>query len=954
MGFIITLALFAVAFALNEITARQTDVENARPSELGDFQIPTATEQRKIPILWGTARIKGPNIVWYGDLRQDPITQTQKVSFFSKKTSVVGYKYSLGIQLALCRGGGFAPAAEQFQLLRFFVDEEVLFDGTQGEGEIAIDRPMLFGGDDLGAGGMTGTLYVRVGTETQTAPTYLEAFQQASNGDTPGYRGTAYLVWNGTVGNRTSLPPWSAEGRRIPNGLGLASPTVNGGNDANPMNCMFEIITNDEWGYGFGSADVDTAAFAAAAEVLRLEGNGISWVWDSERDVREIVREIERQIDGVVFIDRSTGKWTVSLARAGYDIDDVPQITDDDLIEMRDFKRAAWEDTSNSVQVSFSHRGRDYQGTYAPAIDHGNIFIQGGQIKDVAVSYPMVKDPSLANDIAWRELRTLSTPLLAVKLVVDRSYYEINPGDVVAWTNESLGFTKLAMRVTRVDLGDLSSNRITLDLVEDVFRFDDGSFVAPDNGDWEPPVDTLVAFPTDESLAFEAPRAFLRIDPDNTNGLSIQRVWAGGRNQGDGATAINILDDVLGPYTLGGEAFGFLVAGELNSALGKATNTDGVSNDTVSLTATPSNQLAILGAAQNATDTDIGSSLLNIAIVGDEIIGFRSASANGALVDLETVYRGLLDTPQQEHDAGTPVYLLTNGGNMTDRLYDVGSVNIKLQPISATDTLAEASAPAIAVTLDDRSRRPYLPSRYELNGDYWPTSRSLDSTFPGSGIDSVGLRLDLTRRDYRLTDEVAALIEDAETTDPTFPAANTTQYLVEVVEDPDGVPTSLFTTSAAAGPMIDITRTSILAANGGVVPSRIELRLRSRHQDGGTTLDSTYTLDHAFGTTSGLSGLAALGALDTDDVSASFVAGSTGNYGFTVGTALPAGAVEARLNGGSWVAVIAATTTSGTLTGVTSGDTVEIRHRDATPGIETTCLIADPTATNEAFAVLVT
>jgi hypothetical protein len=37
--------------------------------ELDDLQAPTAEEGREIPVLFGCRDIRGPNVVWYGDLR---------------------------------------------------------------------------------------------------------------------------------------------------------------------------------------------------------------------------------------------------------------------------------------------------------------------------------------------------------------------------------------------------------------------------------------------------------------------------------------------------------------------------------------------------------------------------------------------------------------------------------------------------------------------------------------------------------------------------------------------------------------------------------------------------------------------------------------------------------------------------------------------------------------------
>lgn len=43
--------------------------QGAKPSGLDDFNVPTAEVGRSIPVLFGTKKIKSPNIVWYGHLR---------------------------------------------------------------------------------------------------------------------------------------------------------------------------------------------------------------------------------------------------------------------------------------------------------------------------------------------------------------------------------------------------------------------------------------------------------------------------------------------------------------------------------------------------------------------------------------------------------------------------------------------------------------------------------------------------------------------------------------------------------------------------------------------------------------------------------------------------------------------------------------------------------------------
>lgn len=44
-----------------------------KPAALSDVDAPTAEEGRPIPVVFGAVLIRGPNVVWYGDLRADPI-----------------------------------------------------------------------------------------------------------------------------------------------------------------------------------------------------------------------------------------------------------------------------------------------------------------------------------------------------------------------------------------------------------------------------------------------------------------------------------------------------------------------------------------------------------------------------------------------------------------------------------------------------------------------------------------------------------------------------------------------------------------------------------------------------------------------------------------------------------------------------------------------------------------
>ena len=1022
-----TLFLYVGLFVLSDLLRPKPDLENAKPSGLGDFQFPTATEGRSVPLLWGTVQVTGPNVVWYGNLLQVPIKEKVKTGLFSSERVITGFRYYLGIQFAICRGVAN-------ELLGIWIGDTKVFEGTASHEDVVnIDEPTLFGGDDLGAGGVIGNLRFHEGSQTQgpspylsgravasatignggssytvgdvltvvggtstvtaiaevsavslgvvTAVTFLEgglytvapsnpaattnpngsgctlnltfsAAVQSEGGDTPAYRGTTYLVFEGGyIGNSTSIKPWKFEVRRIPTGPATGiNETVNSGQDANPANVIYEVMTNKDWGLGFDTADIDSSNFASVGAVLRSEGNGFSFMLDNPMEAIELLRELERQIDGVVYYDQLTAKWKINLARADYNINTVPEITGSNLVELKDYARGAWEDTTNQLRVRFSDRADSYKTTFAPAQDMANVRLQNGVNISGEQHFPGVKDKTLANSIAWRQLRSMSYPLAKATVVVDRTFYNVQPAQVLALTDTDLGLVKMPMRITKVDLGELEDNRITLDLVQDVFYTEDPSFADPIPTGWTAPADSLEPFDADKQKVFEAPRAFITRDPEAAG--IVDKIWCGARRKSIEVSFLirerHSSGSPSGAFADAGQSFGLLLIGQLNSSLAAGT---AFPTSSLVVRPAPDNQAALEALfTDGATIQDIGTNLINLILIDNEFMLVSSAQTSGANVQLNNVYRAALDTVQAAHSAGAKVWLLFAGGALTETTFTPGhNVDIKLLPRSLSDTVLEGDATTVALTMANRVRKPYPPSLLKLGGTTYATTISLEQT--GSG-ETLGFLVDLNRRDYRLLDEVAALTVDASTIFADFPTANGTVHDCEVRNDPAGTNTLLFTTSNISGAQFTVLRIDVLLATDGVLPTTLRLVVRSKHTDNGTLYTSQQDLVWDFAATSGLSGQFNFGALDTNDVSNLYTATTNGTYSFTLSTSFSSGDVEYRLNAGSWLPLITAGGTSGSILAVVATDTIEVRHTSAVAGSKKFLSMDAPGAGQDGYAVL--
>jgi len=337
---IIGLVMASVSLILSELLRPKPKLENAKPAGDGDFKFPTAVEGRVVPLIWGRVKVKGPNVIWWGNLVQEPIKKKIKTGLWSKKTLVTGYRYFVGIQMALCRAGGTTGVT----LHKIWIGDKILQDGgfTHNVATV-ITKPGFFGGDNLGTGGIDGGIRMMDGRDLQVQNDYLLNFQGGASA-TPAYRGTAYVVAEGVyVGNSTTIKPWSFEVSRFPSGLldQAASPDYTVGHnivdatDVNPMEVAWEVFIDGDWGFGFLTPDVDAVAFAEAAEVLWDEGNGFAMVLDRSIQAAEMLELIQRQIDGVFYLDKSTGKVTVKLARDDYVLGiDVTSVTGTDTFNV--------------------------------------------------------------------------------------------------------------------------------------------------------------------------------------------------------------------------------------------------------------------------------------------------------------------------------------------------------------------------------------------------------------------------------------------------------------------------------------------------------------------------------------------------------------------------------------------------------------------------------------------
>jgi Putative phage tail protein/Protein of unknown function (DUF2793) len=438
-----------------------------KPASLEDFDVPTAEEDRPIPVLFGTKRITGANVVWYGDLSTSKI---KKGSLFGSST--IGYRYYMGFHLVL--GHGPWDVITRIEV----ADREAWAGSVTANGEIEIDAVDLFGGNER-EGGMFGTVDVCLGGAAQTANAYLE---EVLTGLVPAYRRVVGLVWrghatpdlggfprDGYIGNSAYLKPWAVTGRRILAGWhgGPWYPSKAAiGTAMNPAHVIYQCLTDPEWGMGASVSSFDDVDWQPVADTLHTEGLGLNLLWNQQSKIEDFVSEVLDTIDGILVFNLETGKYELRLIRGDYDPETLPIFDAADIRELSKLQWRTWGETVNELVVTYTDPDTQ-KPTGVTLQDLANIEIQGRVSEQLDLS--MLADPDLVRMIGGRKLAQRSTPVAQITFTASRRFWQYQQGQCVRieWPPNNLPLT--VFRVMDVVDGPLEEGVIEVEAVQDIY-----------------------------------------------------------------------------------------------------------------------------------------------------------------------------------------------------------------------------------------------------------------------------------------------------------------------------------------------------------------------------------------------------------------------------------------------------------------------------------------------------
>lgn len=606
----------------------------------------------------------------------------------SSSKQTVGYKHYASMLLSFCLGR--IDAVRKI----YYDDEEAWSGNVTDNTSIYINQPDLLGGDES-SGGIQGTVRLYFGDEDQTAdPTLSSKYPLV-----PAYRNrfTAYCH-NLYLGTSQYIKLLSFEAERFVN-------SVDGGEiwyseksqvttyGMNPAHIIYECLTSKCFGAQLDPSFIDEDSFVEAADTLYDEEFGLAFLFDKKRtETESFISTVLEYINGMLFLNYTTGKYQIKLIREDYDPDLLDYYDDSDFVSATDFSRLNLGELPNEVIINYTDPEDEWTEAYLNCQNLASIQAKGAKVS-VTKDFYGIHNATLAGQVGGRELLTYNSALFSVTLSATRSMYGLLPGDVFKLSLPEYGIESAIVRVINMKSGGTTANEMEIQVAEDVFSATQTIYANPDATQWTDPI----PFPIDFSSirVLEIPY-FLLVSfftEDLTEQWDDDRgYFLTGVQQTNNASGYDIYQDVAGDDTYD-------------------TYTEDI---TASFKLGEDIDASITDASITITDASLEDTVSegDIASLGNELIKIKTITATTV-----TFARGVLDTLPEAHSTGDVCIVLSTYAGYSLVQYSEGdSFNVKLLPWNARGKLEIAYATATPISMNKRMIRPYVPANFTYTG----------------------------------------------------------------------------------------------------------------------------------------------------------------------------------------------------------------------------------------------
>lgn len=497
---------------------------------------------------------------------------------------------------------------------------------------------------------------------TSSADPYINQTYQL-NGDPTG---TIYPVPDGfSLGENPDLNGFAMEvssyGDKV---FSMTNPGFDFGGDADPIEVIYDLLTN-AWGrLGLDVSKIDMTSFAAASATLKTENHGYSNVHYQTEDAQSVITGILQQINASMYEEPTTGKFKIKLIRFDYVVSSLPVFDESNIEDVTDFQYSTWHDTVNEVRVKFTDRIQQYSVATVVVPSLANAVGNNNRRRPKEIQYLGISNMILAAAVAARDANVLSVPLARLTMKANRDAWSLRPGDCFVVNYAKYNIAGLVFRVTQNDMGQLFSNVCTIEAVQDAFATNYAGQITITNNPIRPPTAlvnrTVIECP--RWVQHEAALAGLINDPDYTRLLALPVPGSGDIEFFVNSAQPNAQVGIFRLQTIDVPRQRFPTYMQVAVAYSRALEPYDTGTGLVvgNIVMQGNSTFGVFPVSAN----DIANHGFNLLCIvranGEhEFVAFESAtSLGGGQLRLNNVWRGLMDTPAIDHSVGEYAFVI--------------------------------------------------------------------------------------------------------------------------------------------------------------------------------------------------------------------------------------------------------------------------------------------------------
>lgn len=322
---------FGVGYAIDPI---QADI--SQPGvPIQQLQIPDNTVGAVIVDVLGTVKVSGTFLCFGLEKATPQYTKSGGKGGSSQKV-LTGYKYYMSWAQGICLG----PVDTLHAIYKN--NDEKLWSGT-------LNRPESGGKETISIPDY-GSITFYFGTDDQIADSTIARIIGESSLNSP-FRGLCYAVMNNFyIGEFNRCPAIKFIVQKSPVIAELPENNTIGYFDYNPAHALWYIFNNMT---GLPATWLDITTFAEVAATLKTEELGISICFDQYQTALTYLEGINAHADNIIKYGND-GKFHLKLMRGDYDIETLPLIDENIMLDNPTLSRKSWIDTINEIKVQYS------------------------------------------------------------------------------------------------------------------------------------------------------------------------------------------------------------------------------------------------------------------------------------------------------------------------------------------------------------------------------------------------------------------------------------------------------------------------------------------------------------------------------------------------------------------------------------------------------------------------